>query len=64
MKVKAAAMPSERRLHKSGPAITTEDARQGETSGHMRWVLGISISLAALAMGAFFVFYAIPQAPH
>ncbi|UVK49407.1 hypothetical protein BPNPMPFG_008370 (plasmid) [Mesorhizobium sp. AR07] len=27
----------------------TNDARQGETSGHMRWVLGIS--LAAVVVG-------------
>jgi hypothetical protein len=64
VKVKAAAMPSETRLHKSGLAIATDDARQGETSGHMRWVLGISMSLAALAMGAFFIFYTFSQTPH
>jgi len=29
--------------------VPTEQARQGETSGHMRWVLRISLGLAVLA---------------
>ncbi len=29
--------------------VPTEDARQGETSGHMRWVLRASLALAVIA---------------
>ncbi len=29
--------------------VPTEQARQGETSGHVRWVLRISLGLAVLA---------------
>ncbi len=29
--------------------VPTEQARQGETSGHMRWVLRVSLALAVLA---------------
>ncbi len=29
--------------------VPTEQARQGETSGHVRWVLLISLTLAVLA---------------
>ena len=32
----------------------TNDARQGETSGHMRWVLGISLGAAIVILGAAF----------
>ena len=28
------------------------EGRQGETSGHMRWVLGISVPLAIIVLGA------------
>ncbi|MEQ1754435.1 MAG: hypothetical protein ABL973_09910 [Micropepsaceae bacterium] len=35
------------------PAIelTAEEARQGMTTGHMRYVLGISLTLIVLEMG-------------
>ncbi len=29
--------------------VPTEDARQGETSGHVRWVLRVSLALAVIA---------------
>lgn len=29
--------------------VTTEEARQGETSGHMRMVLGASLVMAVIA---------------
>ncbi len=29
--------------------VSTEDARQGETSGRVRWVLRISLALAVVA---------------
>ncbi|MEJ0027460.1 MAG: hypothetical protein WDN01_15655 [Rhizomicrobium sp.] len=29
--------------------VSTEDARQGETSGHVRWVLRVSLALAVVA---------------
>jgi len=31
--------------------VSTREARSGETSGHMRVVLGVSLSLAVIAMG-------------
>lgn len=40
--------------------LSKEDARSGETSGHMRGVLGVSLTLTVLALAAvlgwFFVF--------
>jgi len=32
-------------------------ARQGETSGHMRWVLGTSTLLAVVALGILYLAY-------
>jgi hypothetical protein len=29
---------------------TTDDVRQGETSGHVRWVLAVSLTLVIVAM--------------
>jgi len=29
--------------------VPTKEARQGETSGHVRWVLHISVALAVIA---------------
>ena len=29
---------------------STDDVRQGETSGHLRWVLGVSLTLVIVAM--------------
>lgn len=37
------------------PKTITNDARQGETSGHMRWVLGIS--LAAVVTGFAVIYF-------
>lgn len=33
------------------------EARQGETTGHMRWVLGISLSLAIVALGLLYLWF-------
>jgi hypothetical protein len=33
------------------PTLNTVEARQGETSGHMRWVLRTSMALAAVVLG-------------
>ena len=30
--------------------MTATDARQGQTTGRVRWILGISIALAIIAM--------------
>ena len=39
-----------------GETIEVTDARGGQKTGHMRWVLGVSIVLAVLAMiGAWLV---------
>jgi hypothetical protein len=35
----------------------TTEARQGETSGHMRWVLGISLLLAVVALGGLYLLF-------
>lgn len=37
--------------------LSTTEARAGRTTGHMRWVLGISLSLAAIALAAAFAIY-------
>jgi hypothetical protein len=36
-------------LPKIAATLTTDDARQGETSGHVRYVLAISLTLALIA---------------
>jgi len=36
--------------------VSTEEARQGETGRHVRYVLGWSLLLAALALGAVALF--------
>ncbi len=33
------------------------EARQGETTGHMRWVLAISLFLAIVALGALYLWF-------
>jgi hypothetical protein len=33
------------------------EARQGETTGHMRWVLGISLTLAIVALGVIYFWF-------
>lgn len=33
------------------PTLSTTEARQGETSGHMRWVLHGSMVLAIIVLG-------------
>jgi hypothetical protein len=35
--------------NRSGAELTTQEARQGETSGHMRLVLAVSLVLAIVA---------------
>jgi hypothetical protein len=34
------------------PTLNKTEARQGETSGHMRWVLHVSMGLVVVAFGA------------
>lgn len=43
--------------------MQTDNARQGETSGHMRWVLGVSLTLIVVAFGAIYVMTTM-YAPH
>ena len=33
------------------PTLNKTEARQGETSGHMRWVLHASMALAVIVLG-------------
>lgn len=40
-----------------GPELTTEEARQGETSGHMRIVLAVSLSSALIALIGIYLYY-------
>ncbi len=39
------------------PRLNTEDARQGETSGHMRVVLAVSFIGAVVVLGAVLVWW-------
>ena len=41
---------------KPAPTKTTDQARQGETTGVVRWVLGISLALAIVAMVLVYIF--------
>jgi hypothetical protein len=41
----------------SEPTKNLVEARQGETSGHMRWVLGTSLALAVVAMGVIYLWF-------
>jgi len=34
-----------------GPSTETESIRQGETTGHVRWMLRISVVLAVVVLG-------------
>ena len=36
-----------------------EEARQGETSGHMRWVLGVSVVSVIIVFGALYTYTAL-----
>lgn len=38
--------------------LSKTEARQGETTGHLRWILGISLALAVIAVTAVAVFHA------
>ncbi len=42
----------------SEPTIDPKDARQGEASGRVRTVLGVSLAGAAIALGAVLIFFA------
>ena len=50
--------PAEHDAAGDGAEKTPVDARQGVTTGHMRWVLRISLVLGVLALGGAFVGYA------
>lgn len=34
--------------------LTTNEARQGESGHHVRWILGVSLTLAILALAVLF----------
>jgi hypothetical protein len=51
-----ASMPRDDAPH-TGPELTTTEARQGETSGHVRRVLAGSLTLAAIVFVLLYVFY-------
>jgi hypothetical protein len=37
--------------------LTTNEAREGETTGHMRYVLGVSLALVVIAGIVLYFFY-------
>jgi ferric-dicitrate binding protein FerR (iron transport regulator) len=37
------------------PVLSATDARQGQTTGHVRWILGVSLALAIAAMATSWV---------
>lgn len=41
----------EKKTHDAAPVENATEARQGEISGHMRWVLLASMVLVILALG-------------
>ena len=41
----------------SGQVIGSQDARQALKTGHMRWVLGISLVLAVVAMSGVWIWH-------
>jgi hypothetical protein len=41
--------------NRPGAVLTTQESRQGETSGHMRYVLGWSLALAIIAGAMLYV---------
>jgi hypothetical protein len=58
MKIEPTATPVADEVAAPGVVKAVNNVRQGETSGHMRWVLGVSTALAIVTMGVFFAFYA------
>ena len=49
---------TERAASTGGPPIlSTDDARQGQTTGRVRWVLGVSLALAIAAMIVVWLIY-------
>jgi hypothetical protein len=38
--------------------LSKTEARQGETTGHVRWILGASISLAVIGLAAVGIYLA------
>jgi hypothetical protein len=41
-----------------GPSTETESVRQGETTGHVRWMLRVSVVLAVVALAGVGTWYA------
>jgi hypothetical protein len=41
------------------PTINTTEARQGETSGHMRRVLGLSLTAAAVVFAIVLIWWVV-----
>ncbi|HWA42869.1 MAG TPA: hypothetical protein VHA10_06635 [Hypericibacter adhaerens] len=39
------------------PVLSTEEARSGETSGHLRKILGISIAMVTIAFGILLAYW-------
>jgi hypothetical protein len=37
--------------------IQPEEARAGEKTGHVRWILGISLTSVVIAIAVYFIFF-------
>ena len=59
---------TERNGPQGAPDIEAEDVRQGQTTGHIRWVLRISLALAVLGLAVAGTWFAVQSpasyAPH
>ena len=43
--------------HDTAPMLTAEESRQGVMTGHIRWILAISVALALVALGVMLAIY-------
>lgn len=57
MEGKTAVPEAEQEPNNSNVSLPTEEARQGETLGHMRYVLAISLALALIAFAVLYFIY-------
>ena len=44
--------------HDAAPVLTAEESRQGIMTGHIRWILAISVTLAIVALVVMLAIYA------
>ena len=44
--------------HHTAPVLTPEESRQGIMTGHIRWILAVSVGLAIVALVVMLAIYA------